>query len=295
MPDQQLYVHALFPLLAYTIACFGIFQGWACIARFRAAGRTGSGWAWLAAAALTIGGSIWGMHMLAVLGLGVEDLTIRHNMGLTALSALVSVGSTVIALLVLATGRDRTALLTSGTLMTLGLIGAHLTAFAALNAPAQLQVSISSTVLSVILLAAGVTFTLCLTLTVTSRLVAVTGALLAAASLCAAQYAAFSGFTATQVTQLSDHASAGVRGPDLYPVLAAVLLTLICTVAFNLYVTPTQDVDQGVLPVLAPPASDVLPASVIDRVNEGSNNEPVLVSAYDEDVMASGRVLHVAG
>lgn len=65
---------------------------------------------------------------------------------------------------------------------------------------------------------------------------------MAAAVLCAAQYTALDAVTVTPTGEVSRHHGAGPTGPALIVPVAASLLMMVLTVAFNLYVTPVRDV-----------------------------------------------------
>ncbi|WP_327425589.1 hypothetical protein OG612_43255 (plasmid) [Streptomyces sp. NBC_01527] len=238
---QHLYAHAVIPVLAYATVCLGSVQAWAGMARFQAR-RTKPGWMWLATGALALGFGLWGMHVIAVLGFDFADLTVQHDIPLTALSGLLCVSSTMLSLFVADTRRTWPGLFTASAVLTGGLIGAHLLSMTALDTPAEFQWSVGLALVSAALAIVGVTATLWLTVTISPKPLAIGATLLTAAVLCAAQYTALDAVTVTSTGEESSHGGAGLSGPALIVTLASILVMVILTVAFNLYVTPIQDV-----------------------------------------------------
>ncbi|WP_019927913.1 MHYT domain-containing protein [Nocardia sp. BMG111209] len=77
----------LTPALAYLMSVTGSLLALRCTVRARV--RPGSGW--IVAAAIALGGTgIWVMHFIAMLGFSVQDTTIRYNVPITLLSALIA-------------------------------------------------------------------------------------------------------------------------------------------------------------------------------------------------------------
>ncbi|GLK72695.1 response regulator [Ancylobacter dichloromethanicus] len=105
----------------------------------RIAGARGSiRLAWLAAAAVVLGGGIWSMHFIAMLALNI-GMDVSYAPGLTLLSLLLAIGSTGVALF--AAGRAAVGLdgiLLSGIFMGLGIVGMHYTGMAAMRMPGEM-------------------------------------------------------------------------------------------------------------------------------------------------------------
>ena len=291
LDHQHLYTHAVFPALAYAAVCFGSLQAWACMARFQAR-RTKPGWMWLATGALALGFGLWGMHMIAVLGFDVAYLTVRHDVPLTVLSGLLCVGSTMLGLFLADTRRGWPGLLTAGAVMTGGLIGAHLLGKTALS-PAEFQWSVGTTLVSAVLAVSGVTATLWLVVTVSPKPLVMGATLLTAAVLCVAQYSTLDAMTVTSSGDVSGHDGGGLSGPALIVPLAAILVMVILTVAFNLYVTPVQDVHDTPERRSAREAPEAEPSDGIHRV-ERVTSRPTAVPTGADGVVEAGPVVHVA-
>ncbi|WP_433733470.1 MHYT domain-containing protein [Nocardia sp. CA-129566] len=78
----------LTPVIAYLMSFTGSLLGLRCVARARA----GNGHAgWLIAAAVAIGGTgIWVMHFIAMLGFSIHGASIRYDVPITLLSAVIA-------------------------------------------------------------------------------------------------------------------------------------------------------------------------------------------------------------
>ncbi|WP_242454120.1 MHYT domain-containing protein [Bailinhaonella thermotolerans] len=93
------------------------------------------GLAWLAGAALAIGGTgIWTMHFIAMMGFSVGGSPIRYDVPLTALSALIAVAVVGAGLFLVRQGGARPPyLLVGGTLTGMGVACMHYMGMAAMN------------------------------------------------------------------------------------------------------------------------------------------------------------------
>ncbi len=109
------------------------------------AGRTrqASGWpcyAWLATAALAMGGGIWSMHFVAMLAFSMPGMEGHYDLGLTIVSLVLAIVVTGIGFL--AVSRKEAGLVTmavSGILMGLGILAMHYTGMAAMRMPVDLS------------------------------------------------------------------------------------------------------------------------------------------------------------
>ena len=105
--------------------------------------RAATGWvahAWLATAALAMGGGIWAMHFVAMLAFSMPGMEAHYDLGLTLLSLIVPVAVTGIGFAVVnRPARSRFALVASGLLMGTGIAAMHYTGMAAMQVPASLH------------------------------------------------------------------------------------------------------------------------------------------------------------
>ncbi|MCJ2079869.1 MHYT domain-containing protein [Methylobacterium sp. J-090] len=101
----------------------------------------GQRWAWVAGAALAMGGGIWSMHFIGMLAFEM-GLPIAYHLGLTFLSLLIAVAATGVAFAWVSRAATAQAdVLVSGPLMGLGVAGMHYTGMAAMHVPSNLAYS----------------------------------------------------------------------------------------------------------------------------------------------------------
>nr|WP_238426413.1 MHYT domain-containing protein [Streptomyces adustus] len=260
--------------------------------RFRAL-RAQTGRSWLALAALALGVGLWGTNVIALLGFGVSDLPIGHDALLTQLSAVVCVGATAPGLLLAETRRTRPGAVAAGAVMTAGFTGAFVLGTSALDAPARFHTSVGIAVVGIALTAMAMAAVLWLTTTVVAHRVAVAVSALSAALLCAAQYVNLAALTASS-TRTGTQAGADPNDPTLTIAVTAVLALVALTVAFNLYITPAQDVRNAPAPLAARemPEYLLMDGQAGDAPAVGL---PVPVTTGDDLVVEAGPVLRVGG
>ncbi len=125
--------------LSVAIAAFASYTALDLAGRVRAA----TGWArraWLATAAVAMGGGIWAMHFVAMLAFTMPGMAFGYDIGLTLLSLAVAIASTGIAFAVMHHLRPSGAALTgAGLLMGLGVVAMHYLGMAAMRMPADLR------------------------------------------------------------------------------------------------------------------------------------------------------------
>ena len=89
------------PGLAYALSFLGSLLGLVCTARVRRAPTLAGRAGWLILAAWAIGGTgIWVMHFIAMLGFSTPGNPVRYDVSRTVLSAILSVGSVFVGLVV---------------------------------------------------------------------------------------------------------------------------------------------------------------------------------------------------
>ena len=96
--------------------------------------------AWLCAAAVCMGGSIWSMHFVGMLAFGMPGMQIRYDIPLTLWSLVVPIVVTAVSFLAVASrGLTRTTLGIGGLFMGLGIGAMHYMGMAAMTMHAQLS------------------------------------------------------------------------------------------------------------------------------------------------------------
>ncbi|MFK5599811.1 MHYT domain-containing protein [Methylobacterium sp. HMF5984] len=105
--------------------------------------RATTGWpsrAWLAAAAVAMGGGIWSMHFVAMLAFSLPGLEVGYDLRLTLLSLMLPITLTGLGFVVVnGPGAGPGALCLSGLVMGLGIAGMHYTGMMAMRMPADLR------------------------------------------------------------------------------------------------------------------------------------------------------------
>ena len=120
--------HPIFVALSMIIACLGSWTALDLFRRVRAHTGTWRG-AWLLAASIAMGLSIWAMHFIAMLGFN-PGAEVRYDIGLTLLSLLLAIAVTALAFFSATPGNVRRLLL-SGLGMGVGICTMHYVGMAA--------------------------------------------------------------------------------------------------------------------------------------------------------------------
>ena len=148
--------------LSLAIAVFASYTALDLGARVRG-GASGPRWAWVAGAALAMGGGIWAMHFVGMLAFEM-GMPAAYELGPTVLSLLIAVGVTGAAFAWVArAGTGPGALLVAGPLMGLGVAAMHYTGMAAMRMPGNLAYSAPVVALSVAIAVTAATAALWLT------------------------------------------------------------------------------------------------------------------------------------
>lgn len=96
--------------------------------------------AWLATAAVSMGGGIWAMHFVAMLAFSMPGMLLGYDLGLTLLSLAVAILVTGVGFVVMSRARRSSLLLVeAGTFMGLGIVAMHYIGMAAMRMPAALR------------------------------------------------------------------------------------------------------------------------------------------------------------
>ena len=105
--------------------------------------------AWLAAAAIAMGGGIWSMHFVGMLAFSLPGIEISYDPFLTLLSLVIPIVVAAAAFAVV--GRRPQALLASGFAMGLGISGMHYTGMSAMRMAASIEYDPRWVVLSIVI------------------------------------------------------------------------------------------------------------------------------------------------
>ena len=193
--------------LSIAIAVFASYTALDLGGRVRGA-APGPRWAWVAAAALAMGGGIWSMHFVGMLAFEMA-MPVTYALGTTLLSFLIAVGATGAGFAWVGRRGARTRdVLLSGPLVGVGVAAMHYTGMAAMRIPGTLTYSLSVVAVSVLIAVTAATAALWLTFrqnSVWQKLLAACVMGLAVAGM------HYTGMAAASFTMAADLAS-GARG-----------------------------------------------------------------------------------
>ncbi len=148
--------------LSLAIAVFASYTALDLAGRMRGSAR-GPRWAWIAGAALAMGGGIWSMHFVGMLAFEM-GMPAAYDLSLTLASLLIAVGSTGAAFVLISRpGAHLREVLVGGPLMGVGVAGMHYTGMAAMRVPGNLAYSLPVVALSVAIAVTAATAALWLT------------------------------------------------------------------------------------------------------------------------------------
>ncbi|SFH92167.1 MHYT domain-containing protein [Methylobacterium brachiatum] len=148
--------------LSIAIAVFASYTALDLGGRVRGA-AAGVRWAWVALAAVAMGGGIWAMHFVGMLAFEM-GMPAAYDLGITVASLLIAVAATGAAFAwVSRKGADTRDVLVSGPLMGLGVAGMHYTGMAAMRVAGNLAYSLPIVAISVAIAVTAATAALWLT------------------------------------------------------------------------------------------------------------------------------------
>ena len=148
MHHQAAFHNPVLVALSILIAALASYTALDLATRMRAAsGRARR--AWLAAAAIAMGGGIWSMHFVGMLAFSLPGTEISYDPFLTLLSLVIPIVVAAAAFAVV--GRRPEALLASGFAMGLGISGMHYTGMGAMRMAASIEYDPQWVVLSIVI------------------------------------------------------------------------------------------------------------------------------------------------
>ncbi|WP_129669007.1 MHYT domain-containing protein [Phytoactinopolyspora endophytica] len=180
-------------IVAFVMACVGAGLGFRCLVRALDS-RGATAYRWLLTAAVAIGSGIWTMHLIAILGFGVDGTPVRFDIPLTLLSLLVAV--VVVTAGVFAVGRDRSrtrGVVLGGILVGIGIAGMHIVGMFAAEIHGTLSYDPVPMVVSVVIAVGVATLALMVAFLTTSFRGTAFAALLMGFAATAAEYTGFIG------------------------------------------------------------------------------------------------------
>lgn len=178
--------------------------------------QVSSGWAknaWLATAALAMGGGIWSMHFVAMLAFSLPGMEVSYDLGLLMVSLVLPILVTGAGFFVASrTKTDRAVLALSGSFMGLGIVAMHYTGMAAMRMAADLSYDALWVGISALIAIGAATVALWLAFRNTGLVQKLVAAIAMGLAISGMHYAAMhaASFTAhTAVVEVHGHASLG--------------------------------------------------------------------------------------
>jgi NO-binding membrane sensor protein with MHYT domain len=215
------------PVLAFVMSVIGSLLGLRCVARSRiGAGHPG----WLVAAAIAIGGTgIWVMHFIAMLGFSIHGASIRYNVPITLLSAIIAMVVVWIGLsIVNRWPRQLAALLAGGTVTGLGVGTMHYSGMYAMKSDAVIDYDLEIVAISMVIAVVAATAALWFTLHVRGLLATGGAAVIMGVAVCGMHYTGMAAMHTHHAMHLSPPSGAGAMQ------LLAPLITIVSIVAMGL-------------------------------------------------------------
>lgn len=143
---MHLHAVAVFDGLSFLVA---VFAAWTALNLFQQvrAHQGGGRLAWLVTAGTAMGGGVWSMHFIAMLGFD-PGAPVRYDLTLTVISFLLAVAGSSLAFLIAAGRADRRRMILAGLVMGAGICAMHYVGMAALKTSASLTYAPGLVVLS---------------------------------------------------------------------------------------------------------------------------------------------------
>ena len=143
---MHLHLFSVFDGLSFLVA---VFAAWTALDLFQQvrAHQGGRRLAWLATAGTAMGGGVWSMHFIAMLGFD-PGAAVRYDLPLTVVSFLLAVAGSGLAFLIAAGRANRRRMILAGLIMGTGICTMHYVGMAALRTAANLTYAPGLVVLS---------------------------------------------------------------------------------------------------------------------------------------------------
>ncbi|WP_067540111.1 MHYT domain-containing protein [Nocardia crassostreae] len=219
----------LTPTLAYVMSVTGSLLALRCMVRARAqTGHRG----WVAIGAVALGGTgIWVMHFIAMLGFSVREATIRYNVPITVISALIAMGVVWLGLSIVVHrhGGEAFALLTGGTVTGLGVGAMHYSGMYAMKTNAAVRYDSWIVLLSLAIAVVAATAALWFALHVRGLIATIGAALIMGIAVCGMHYTGMYSMRAHVAEHMDMHIPPGANPGQLLTLLiiAVSMVTLL--------------------------------------------------------------------
>ncbi len=229
------------PALAYVMSVIGSVLGLRCAFHARDSKRPGG---WLVAAAISLGGAgIWVMHFTAMLGFSIHGASIRYNLPLTLVSAVVAIVVVWVGLsLVVRWRREVLALPIGGAVTGLGVAGMHERGMFVMQADVTMHYILSGVLLSLAIAVAAATAALWFMLHVQGLAATFGAAMIMGLAVCGMHYTGMASMSAERSTG-HDMAMSG-SGVDPVQLLTPLIMTVTLVTMMLIVLVGVAELDE---------------------------------------------------
>ncbi|WP_330250280.1 hypothetical protein OG874_29050 [Nocardia sp. NBC_00565] len=240
------------PVLAYVMSVIGSMLGLRCAVHARSARWPGG---WLIAAAVSLGGAgIWVMHFTAMLGFSINGGTIRFDVPMTLLSAVVAILVVWIGLsVVVRWRREVLALPVGGTITGLGVAAMHYLGMYAMHTNVAVGYRPVPVALSLVIAVVAATAALWFMLHVHGFRATIGAALIMGVAVCGMHY---TGMAAMHAEHAGGHAMPD--GAEPVQLLTPLIMSVVAVIMVLIIVVGLAELDERNI-------SDAVPVPVPER------------------------------
>ena len=229
--------------LAYVVAVVGSVVGLSCARQSAFVPDGARRQRWLLMAAVSIGGvAVWLMHFIAMLGMRVPGTIARYDLGWTAFSAVLSIGATYLALLIVGRTVRWSRLVPAGFLMGLAVATMHYTGMMAVGIQGSMSYDPLLVAASVAIAVVASVVALWFTLVLEAKSTRFVGGLIAGVAVVGMHYTGMAAMTADV-----DPTAAVPTGFEvftfLFPILIAGMLALAVPITALMLAPERTDAD----------------------------------------------------
>jgi len=221
--------------LSIVVAALASFTALDLAGRIRAA-LNWTRYAWLAAAALAMGGGIWSMHFIGMLAFSMPGMMVDYDFGLTLLSLALPIAVTAFGFVVAIQPDTRwVGLLLSGIFMGSGIAAMHYTGMAAMRMNAHLSYEWWWVMISVAIAIGAATVALWLSLQHTNPLQRVWAAVVMGLAVSGMHYTAMRGAIFSDIQSMGDMTGDAGQVPIALWVATITILILVLGLVAAMY------------------------------------------------------------
>ncbi|WP_433714532.1 MHYT domain-containing protein [Nocardia sp. CA-084685] len=227
----------LTPVMAYLVSFIGSALALRCVVHARS-----SDWpaGWLATAAVSLGGAgIWVMHFTAMLGFSIHGATIRYDVPMTLLSAVIAILVVWVGLSIVVRGRNEfVALPIGGAVTGIGVAAMHYLGMYAMKTNAHVEYDRKTVVVSVVIAVVAATAALWFMQHVRGLFATIGAALIMGVAVCGMHYVGMTSMRASH----ADHQIGG--GIDPLQLVTPLIVTVTLVMMMLMVVVGLAEIDE---------------------------------------------------